>query len=81
MPSYRVQWPGFDADRDESALLALACQVHRMILEEVNLPHPLFPLRNMMLLWKALNGTHRHTSHCNQGAERNSWRLAAEEEM
>ena len=51
-----------------------------MILEEGKLPHPRFPLCDMLVLWKALNGTHRRTSQCNWGAERKIRRLAAEEE-
>ena len=34
----------------------------------------------MLVPWKALNGTHRRTSQCTQGADQNRWRLAAEEE-
>ena len=34
----------------------------------------------MWLLWKYLNGTHRHTVKCTQGVERRRWRLAAAEE-
>ena len=52
-----------------------------VILEEVNPPHPLCALCKMLLLWKALNGTHRHTAYYNRSSERKSWRLAAEEEM
>ena len=32
-----------------------------VILEEVNLPHPWFPLCDMLVPWKALNGTHQCT--------------------
>ena len=48
------------------------------ILEEENLPHPWCPLCDMLLPLKALNGTHRHTSQCNRGAERKRRRLAVE---
>ena len=33
-----------------------------VILEEGNLPHPRCPLCDMMVPWKALNGTHRRTA-------------------
>ena len=49
-----------------------------VILEEGNLPHPLFPLCDMLV--EALNGTHICTAQCNLGAERKRWQLAAEEE-
>ena len=32
-----------------------------VILEEGNLPHPRSPLCDMLVPWKALNGTHRRT--------------------
>ena len=51
-----------------------------LIMEEGNLPHPCYPLCDMMVLWKALNGTHRRTAQCTQGAERKRWGLLAEEE-
>ena len=51
-----------------------------VILEEGNLPHPQCPLRDMLVLWRALNGTHRCTAHCKQGADRKRRRLASEEE-
>ena len=41
-----------------------------VILEEGNLPHPRCPLCDMMVPWKALNGTHRHTAQCIQVAKR-----------
>ena len=41
-----------------------------VILEEGNLPHPWCPLCDMLVLWKALNGTHRRTEKCTWGAER-----------
>ena len=50
-----------------------------VILEEVNLPRPWCPLCDMLVLWKALNGTHRCTSQYNRGAEQKRRRLAAEE--
>ena len=50
-----------------------------VILEEVNLPRPWCPLCDMLVLWKALNGTHRCTSQYNRGAEQKRRRLVAEE--
>ena len=41
-----------------------------VILDEGNLPHPRCPLCDMLVPWKALNGTHRRTAQCNRGAER-----------
>ena len=52
-----------------------------VILEEGNLPHPRFPLCDILVPWKALNGTHRRTEQCNWGAEQKRWRLAVEEYM
>ena len=52
-----------------------------VILEEGNLPHPCCPLCDIMVPWKALNGTHRRTEQCNRGAERKRQKLATEEEM
>ena len=51
-----------------------------VILEEGNLPHPLCPLCDMLVPWKAMNGTHMRTSQCNRGEERKTRRLAAEDE-
>ena len=51
-----------------------------VILEEGNLPHPQSSLCDMLVLWKALDGTHRCTEQCNQGEERKRRKLAAEEE-
>ena len=34
----------------------------------------------MLVPWKALNGTHRRTAQCDQGAERNRRRLTEDEE-
>ena len=51
-----------------------------VILEECNLLYPWFPLCDMMVPRKALNGTHRCTAQCAQGKERRRWRLAVEEE-
>ena len=34
----------------------------------------------MLVPWKALSGTHRHTSQCNWGAEQKRRKLAADEE-
>ena len=51
-----------------------------VILEEGKLPHPRCPLHDTMVPWKSLNGTHRRTAQCNQGAERKRRRFAAEKE-
>ena len=51
-----------------------------VILEEGNSPHPRCPLCDMMVPWRALNGTHRRIAQCKQGAGRKQRRLAAEEE-
>ena len=51
-----------------------------VILEQVNLTHPRCPLCDMLVPWKALNGTHRGTAQCTRCAERKRQRLAAEEE-
>ena len=40
-----------------------------VILEEVNLPQPRFPICFMLVPWKALNGAHRCTAQCTRGAE------------
>ena len=52
-----------------------------VILKESNLPHPRCPLCDMMMTWKALNGTHRRTTQCTQGVESKRRKLATEEEM
>ena len=55
------------------ALTRMAMKVHFwnqhvrytvMILEEGNLPHPRFPLCDILVSWKFLNGTHRRTARC-----------------
>ena len=51
-----------------------------VILEEGNLPHPWFPLCDMLVPWKSLNWTHRHTAKFNRGVERKRHRLAVEED-
>ena len=51
-----------------------------VILEEDNLPHKRFPLCDMLVPWKALNGTQQSTAQCTWGAERKRRRLAADEE-
>ena len=40
-----------------------------VILEKGNPPHTWCPLCDMLVPWKALNGTHRPTSQCTQVAE------------
>ena len=52
----------------------------KVIMEDGNLPHPWCPLCDMLVPWKALNGTHRCTSQCTWGEERKRWQLATEEE-
>ena len=49
-----------------------------VILEEGNLPHPRFPLCDMLVPFKALNRMHRRTSQCTRGAERKIRRLATD---
>ena len=51
-----------------------------VILQEGNLPHPQCSLCNMLVPWRSLNGSHKHTSQCMPGAEPNQWSLAVEEE-
>ena len=51
-----------------------------VILEEGNLPHPWCPLCEMLVTWKALNGTHRRTAQYTWGEKRRRQRSAAEEE-
>ena len=50
-----------------------------VILEEGNLHHPRCPLCDIMVLWKALNGTYKCKAQCTQGAERKRQQLVAEE--
>ena len=61
-------------------LLASARPGHCGILEESNLPHPRCPLYNIMVPWRYLNGSLKHTTQCKKEAERKRWRLAEEEE-
>ena len=51
-----------------------------VILDEVKLPQPRCPLCGMLVNWKALNGIHRRTAQCTQGADWKRRKLAAEEE-
>ena len=51
-----------------------------VIPEEGNIPHPRFPLCDMLVPWKALNGTHKRTAQCTRGEEWKRHRLAAAEE-
>ena len=51
-----------------------------VILEKRIPPHTWCPLCDILVPWKALNETHRHTTQCTRGAERRRRRLAAEEE-
>ena len=48
-----------------------------VIMEDGNIPHPWFPLFDMLVPWNSLNETHRRTAQCTQGAERRRQRLAA----
>ena len=47
-----------------------------VIMEEGNLPHPRFPLGDLQVPRKALNGHHLGTAQCKKGAERKRRRLA-----
>ena len=40
-----------------------------VILDEGNLLHPQCAMCDMLVLWRALNGTHRQTAQCKRGAE------------
>ena len=51
-----------------------------VILEEGNFPHPRCPLCDIMVPWRALNGTHCHTVQCKRGTQRKRRRLASEDE-
>ena len=51
-----------------------------VVLEEGNLPHPRFPLCDILVPWKSLNGEHKCTAQCTQGAEWKRRQLAEEEE-
>ena len=51
-----------------------------LILEKGNLLHPRCLLCDIMVPYRDLNGTHRFTEQCKQGAERKRRRLSAEEE-
>ena len=50
-----------------------------VILEEEKTPHPRFPLFNMLVPWRTLNGTYPATAQCARGADRKRQRLAEEE--
>ena len=50
-----------------------------VILEEGNLPHPQFPLCNMLVPRRSLNGSHNITEQYKKGAEWKRWCLAVEE--
>ena len=51
-----------------------------VILEEIKLPHPLFPMCGILMPRWALNGTYRNTAQYKKGAEQNIWRLSVEED-
>ena len=51
-----------------------------VILEEGNPSHPWFPLFEILVLWRSLNGSHKHTVQCKKGAEQKQRCLAVEEE-
>ena len=40
-----------------------------VILEEGNLPHPRFPLCNILVPWRFLNGMHQRTAQCKKGRD------------
>ena len=48
------------------------------ILEEGNLPHPRCPRCNILVPWRALNGSQIATTQCARGSERKRRRLAEE---
>ena len=50
-----------------------------VILEEGNLPHPWFPLCDMLVLWWSLNGSHNNTVQFKKGTEQKRRNLAADE--
>ena len=50
-----------------------------IILEEGNLPHPRCANCDMFVLWRALNGRHKSTEMCRNGADRKRRRLAEAE--
>ena len=50
-----------------------------VMLEEGNLPHPRYPLCDMQVPRKALNGRHLGTVQCKKGAERKRRRLSKTE--
>ena len=51
-----------------------------MILEEVNLPQPRYPLCDMMVPWWDINWMHWRTRQCKKGEDQKRRRLEAEEE-
>ena len=51
-----------------------------VILEEGNPPHTRVPLRNIMVPWRFLNKSHKHTAQCKKGSERKRRSLVTEEE-
>ena len=46
-----------------------------VILQEGNLPHPQCSLCNMLVTWRYLNGSHKHTSQCMTGGGAESMEL------
>ena len=50
-----------------------------VIMEEGNTPHPHFPLFDMFVPWRSLNGMHWVTLKCKKGSEWKRRQLAAEE--
>ena len=40
-----------------------------VILEEGNLPHPRFPLCEIMVTWRSLNRMHRRIAQCRKGSD------------
>ena len=50
-----------------------------LILEEGNLPHPLCPRCEILVLWRVLNEWNIATSQCAKGAERDNRQMAEED--
>ena len=62
------------------AVTRTAIRVKLWHRQEVNLPHPCFPLCDILVPWRSLNGMHRHTAQCKRVAEKKRRRLSEEEE-
>ena len=51
-----------------------------VIMYEGNLPHPRCPLCDILVMWRALNGTHRFTAQYKWVAEQKRRQLSLQEE-